>query len=1081
MLDRIKFDDVMNFYPKHNHSIYSKIVAEQKRGSLIPFVGAGMSAFCGYKSWGAVLQELAGFILIEDKREDALKQINNSAYEEAAQMILESYPAMLDQLPALISPDKLTDCPQEKLRVSAVFALPYLFQKGLVITTNFDRVLEHVYLNWSGEPIQIVIPNQQDCLAQLRQNQSLGLFKLHGDIGSETVSINDLVFTGKQYKEKYADGSPLVQELTRWFENHRLLFLGCSLSVDRTMDVLKNVTLAQPGIRHYAILGCEKSDIPKRLKELNDLGILPVFYDRKDHDAVRVILERLLEDTDQNSYKKLWAASQTAPVAAKEEHRLLFDSDFFPFTGREQELESLEAFCASNEVISWWAVTGPGGMGKSRLVYEFTNQMREEGWKIERFEAHPSKDSRAGDLVNLPMWLPETSRTIVVLDDVQSHMEQVRQWLNEVVRDPRSEKLRILLLEREGKDLNSSSWLGAEPYSDIPVEWCHEKNFLYLNPMNDADLITIMDDYAAAVGKKLNAELLLKTLERVDPELKRPLYAVAIADASCQGKDPTSWEQKKVLDTLLNRELDFHFNRFQGMTGKKATKTLRSELRELLARSCTGGFLLLNDVEIERYPKLTKKMEDLDMDLQEFLEGLGVLRTIRLRSFTLDQFGNPLSESSEERQEVIALSCPDLIKEHLVLNLALEGGKGELLFPQGWEQNPGQLLFLRQLLIDYKDRLKEQPDYWKSFFQAIPQNTFAARVYGNILWGYVAYYPNAARVAIDRLGQLYDEMHQDPEIAVSYAKVLISLTAGQGLKKCTEALAQLDKLYRKHPDVPEVMIEYAKGLTNLTVDQDLEGRVETVARLEEFYREHSDISEVAISYARGLLNLTIDDDLKRRTATVARLTELYQKHPNILEIVVEYAKGLFNLTIGQDLKGCTETVTRLDKLYRNYPDIPEVTVSYAKGLSNLTIDQDLKGRMETVARLDTLYQIHSGSEDVAAEFAGCLVDLALHQKSESEVRDTLARSRAILDRYPKNSSIQLTHAMTWFNLTLQQREADIPATVTDIVNFLCSHAEVIPQFKEALDKYLSAHPDYAVRYHPLTALIKNVHTNSETD
>ena len=538
MLDRIKFDDVMNFYPKHNHSIYSKIVAEQKSGSLIPFVGAGISVFCGYKLWGAVIRELAEFILIEDKRKAALKQIDNGAYEKAAQMILKSYPAMLDQLPTLISPDKLIDCPPEKLRASAAFVLPYLFQRGLVITTNFDRVLEYVYLNWRGEPIQAVTPNQQDRLAQLRQNQSLGLFKLHGDIGSEAVSIDDLVFTGEQYKEKYADGSPLVQELTRWFESHRLLFLGCSLNVDRTMDVLKNVTLTQPGIRHYAILGCQKSDIPQRLKELSDLGILPIFYDNKNHNAVRVILERLLEETDQNSYKKLRAASWVAPVVTKEERRLLFDSDYFPFSGRKQELESLEAFCASDEDISWWAVTGPGGMGKSRLVYEFTNQMCKEGWKIERFEAHPSKDSRATDLEALHEWLPETPRTIVVLDDVQSHMEQVRQWLNEVVRHPRSEKLRVLLLEREGTDLNSSSWLGTDPCGDIPVEWCHDKKFLYLNPMTDADLITIMDDYAAASGKKLNAELLLKTLERVDPELMRPLYALAIADARCQGKDP---------------------------------------------------------------------------------------------------------------------------------------------------------------------------------------------------------------------------------------------------------------------------------------------------------------------------------------------------------------------------------------------------------------------------------------------------------------------------------------------------------------------------------------------------------------
>lgn len=343
-LSKIKFNDVMSFYPKHNYAIYSKIVAAQRKGSLIPFVGAGMSVFCGYKLWGAVLSELAEFILIEDKRQAALEQINNGAYEEAAQTILEAYPAMLDQLPDLISPSKFNTCPQEKLRASAAFVLPYLFRKGLVMTTNFDRILESVYLSCNSKQIETVTPNQQDRLAQLRQSQSLGLFKLHGDIGSDAVSIDDLVFTGKQYAEKYAVGSPLVQELTRWFENRRLLFLGCSLNVDRTMEVLKGVTKVQPGIRHYAILGCKKSDIPKRLEELNGLGILPIFYDDNDHDAVRVILERLLEETNQESYKNLQAASWIVPAATKEERRLLFDADYFPFTGRKGELGLLKRF-----------------------------------------------------------------------------------------------------------------------------------------------------------------------------------------------------------------------------------------------------------------------------------------------------------------------------------------------------------------------------------------------------------------------------------------------------------------------------------------------------------------------------------------------------------------------------------------------------------------------------------------------------------------------------------------------------------------------------------------------------------------
>lgn len=80
------------------------------------FVSAGMSEFYGYKLWEAVLRELAVFILIEGKRKAALKKIDDSAYEKAAQMILEAYPTMLNQLSDLISPNKFNTCPPSEVR-----------------------------------------------------------------------------------------------------------------------------------------------------------------------------------------------------------------------------------------------------------------------------------------------------------------------------------------------------------------------------------------------------------------------------------------------------------------------------------------------------------------------------------------------------------------------------------------------------------------------------------------------------------------------------------------------------------------------------------------------------------------------------------------------------------------------------------------------------------------------------------------------------------------------------------------------------------------------------------------------------
>lgn len=1224
-LNRIEFADIMNFYPKHNDAVYKMIVAAQQAGSLIPFIGAGMSAFCGYKLWGAVLNDLAEFIFNEDERQTAINQIHNGDYEEAAQTILDAYPVMLDQLPEIISPNKLEACSQEKLQASAVFVLPYLFPKGLVMTTNFDRVLENVYLKHAGRPLEVVTPNQQDLLAQLRQNQSLGLFKLHGDIGDDTVSMDDLVFTGKQYEEKYADDSPLVQELIRWFENRKLLFLGCSLNVDRTMKVLQDVTKSQTGIRHFAILSCKKNDIPNRLKELKSHGILPIFYDESNHDAVRIILERLLEDTDQASYKDLRMASRVVPDATQEERRLLFDADYFPFTGRKKELESLDAFCASDDNISWWAVTGPGGMGKSRLVYEFTNKKRENGWQIVRFEAHPSKGSNAASMESLNEWFPSSPQTLVVLDDVQAYMERIWHWLSVVVRRPRSEKLRILLLEREGRNLNSSSWLGTESCDDILVDWCHEEDFLYLEPMDDEHLVSIMNNFATAAGKTLNAELLLKTLERVDPELKRPLYAIAIADAYCQGKNPTNWDRKMVLDTLLDRELDFHLSRFRGLTGTRVTKTLKAEIKELIARSCVLGILPLDVLKLERYPKLVKKMNDVDMDAQEFLEGLGLLRTVSLSLISLDEFGNPIGEpSKKEKRKVVALSCPDLIKEHLVLNMALQDGKSDILFPQNWEHNPRRVAFFGHLLADYSDRLKEQSDYWKSFFRAMPQNLLTARIYGRILWLYVAIYPDRAKVAVDRLAQLYKEVKYAPEIAVEYAKGLVNSTINHDLVICMEAVEKLGELRQSHPNIPEIAAQYACGLANLSVDQDSEGRAETAKRLGELYQTHIDIPEITVQYAYGLFNLCANQDSEEYEKTIARLNELYQKHSDIPDVAIQLAKGLaignsnqdlngcinavtqldklfqnypdsldvaisyavrlvvlslhqdikeraetitqlnalyhihpnnlemavllanglvilaikqdlserietierlndlyqnhhnspkiagwfanglVILSLNQDIKGCTETVAKLKELYHNHLDSPEIAVEYAKGLVSLSNVQELTARTETVKKLNLLYQRSSDSQEitgqyakglfnltcnqdfartqeaveqlnelyqkhpdwefVAEAFASSLVNLSLCQANEDAVRITLDRASTILYQYPDNRNIQLDFAQTWFNLTLQQNDTDIPDTVADIISFLRSNADIIPWFKDALDKYLSDHPEHVTRY-----------------
>lgn len=974
LLRKLTFDSIMDFYGKHNRTVFQRILEAQRSGTLSPFVGAGLSVPFGYKQWGGVLKELAENILDEDKKALILCQIKNCQYEEAAGTILAEYPFMLDQLPDIVSPDILTKCSEEKKRSSAAWVLPYLFRRELVMTTNFDRCLEECYLSHQNTAIPTVTPVMRDRLAQLQLNQELCLLKLHGDIGKEAVSIDDLVFTLDQYKEHYAEGSSLVSVLIQRFSTRRMLFLGCSLSSDRTMKVLEQVVKTQKGIRHFAILGCKKSEIPTRMKALQALGILPIFYDDSNHDAVRVILERLLEETDQPRYQRLVRDSRVAPPVDKAERSLLFDADFFAFSGREVELQCLERFCSISETCLWWVVTGPGGMGKSRLVYEFCRSMQKKGWHTLRFEAHPTPGSAAHMLTELTDWQPDAKKTIVVLDDVQAHTETVFKWLSGTMRRHRSEPLRVLLLEREGTCLSDATWMSPNFHGTGLEDWCPDRQFLRLDPMDNDALMTVMENYAKAAGKTLNSPHLLKSLGKIDPKLKRPLYAVAIADAQCRGQNPAAWNREKILDTLTRREIEFHFNRFRSFGS--LNQTLSQELERLLAEVCIYGPYSPDKLNLTQFKHLSRYLDDSYMSSMEFYGRLGLLRTV-------------------SDQQVLTLSCPDLIREHLVLDL-YEQGRLDLL-PDGWADDVDRLYFLTRLWMDYPSRiypfLQANHLFGDRFFKTPPPSGPAVENYGALLWLGIYHISNMAEQFIHKLATWYDSCQQNPEIALAYAKGLFNLSFVQkSPQEWATIIRYLKTLYDAHPNTLEIALRYANVLFNLScVQETMQARSDTVNRLKELYEAHSNTPEIALTYAQGLFNLTCLPHSSQECAnTLHLLKSLYYAHVKNPDILTECAYGLVNLACDQQsAQDCTDIIQHLAELYNDNQYHPEIALSYAIGL---------------------------------------------------------------------------------FVLTQIMEEADISGTLDSITVVLRIHPDLIPRFRDRLDKYLSEHPDHTARYHPLLEL-----------
>lgn len=1069
-MSKISFEEIMDFYSENNRSVYEDLKEDYIRGVLTPFVGAGMSAFCGYLSWKAVLKELVKFIYAPEKQTKIAKMIDHDELLQAAQEIHNAVPRMLRELKKIINYEKIEKIQKSdklKLYSSAVYVLPYLFPNGAAMTTNFDRVLEEVYQDHRLEFEKIVSPYEPDLLTQMRQKRPHCLFKLHGDIGRDTISMDKLVFTQDQYNKAYAPAGALVQELAEWFKSKKFLFLGCSLAMDKTMEVLKSVTEQNSALDHYAILACSPNEMECRIQEMGALGISAIYYPDGKHDAVRVILERLLEDVNHTAYESLNRKLMELVPASSPDRRFMFNSNFIAFSGREDELRRLDDFCQSTDQISWWAVTGPGGMGKSRLVYEFAKIKHTQGWDIHWLNPEDYRD--------FTKITPSTNSCIIVADDVQAHLQAFGAWLATIMQRARSEKLRIILLERDGADLNTSSWgemLQAEsPYADQCSFGCYDSEFLQLEPLPQEHLKSIIENYAQTFGKPVKSnehtERLLQALAKVDSGLMRPIYALAISDAWCKGKDPTRWDKKQILDMLVNHELDFYYKRLFNIYGKRPSKKMISELENLLARSCLTDYLPINQIAEQQYPWLYKCANGLDMDFFELLHLTGIVHQGELRTIKVNKNGEKVGIEQVRSLEAVILVCPDLIKEHLVLRQVFDKGHRELIFSEDWDSNPQQVNFCRRILNDYPERLDGQEWFWKCFLAGDPKEEPILWVFAHTLFGITAVLPNMSAQAVDRLEKVYSHHNENEIIAGFYAKALVNHTADKDPSSRLACAQKLEKMYQQFQSNEDVAEAFAKALYNALSEQESEEKRHTAQKLEKMYDAFQNNEIIAEVYADILQRLAKMQQMDIQLQYVKKVELLHLNFQSNTKIALAYVKGLRNLATHQESKDRLHSAAKVEKVYHDFQSNEEIAIQYVMILTSLMVDQSMDNALKNYEKIKELHSKFESSLDMAEVYSGCFVNLSFRQTSEEGALRILNTVTNLLNQHPDNIQVQLSYAMTFFNLTLQQHGDSFMETVVRLREFLQIHQEVNKYFQEELDKYLSAHPDHTQLYQAL--------------
>ncbi len=349
---------------------------------VVPFVGAGMSMPFGFPGWRDFLVRSCRGSSIEHRLG---KMLDADRYEEAAELLYEHLEQGRFQA-ALTSSfgDRILDRKSEPdFSWGALEHLPDL-AVGPILTTNFDHVLERLFES-VGVGLRVLWGTQRlDSAMGALQRRQLFLLKLHGDVADP----RERILTLSEYRQAYGGSEPgeirmqlpLPRLLGNILSSHVLLFLGCSLSADRTMQALRAVAQNYKSLVHFAILERphEDSRFEERQRQLSALNILGIWYPPGRHDLIGPILARLAEAVQ-------GAGMRTARRQSREEprHNLLGKGEK-SFIGRSDDLAKLADLTEDSRLVT---LLGAGGCGKTelatRLGHRLLHRFEDGVWLVE--------------------------------------------------------------------------------------------------------------------------------------------------------------------------------------------------------------------------------------------------------------------------------------------------------------------------------------------------------------------------------------------------------------------------------------------------------------------------------------------------------------------------------------------------------------------------------------------------------------------------------------------------------------------------------------------------------------------------
>lgn len=677
----------------------------------------------------------------------------------------------------------------------------------------------------------------------------------------------------------------------------------------------------------------------------------------------------------------------------KQPNQLHFINSKIGFYGRSQEFQWLDDFCSSPENLQYALVQGCSGAGKSRLLYEYINQHKNDrGWHL-CFLNHNVIEKL------LDFGTYEFSENLLVVVDYAGRFAgAVGKWILKLAESRElTNKLRIVLMERRAAqgetDLRVSvSWM-QEFYGNTHQERVLksvEYGCLTVLQLDKTDLFSVMDDYSVKVAKRQplsndEKEQIYTYVSdglKMEPARQNPLFILLATDAFlCEGS-VRNWDIHLLTQSYAGRMLEY----WQETLCRNDKALFDSLLRVLAAATATGG-IDLNDAvpdfitdDLDRIMKTGEPRTVFENASGLHEEVILPIQPDYIGEFVFLQYLNKLFPRKNRCAFCDALYCKPvefmsfLIRciddfSHFDMFRPLFADAINFIKPTG--KSAAHYMAFASVIANlalhipqaerqkYADALEAvvkektvQESVYSDFIRFLYAGTLSNMTYfdaydgsanidfeGNSNWDI-----GIARCSVEKLRSLYkDSGSRGESVVLQLAQALANCSIYDSYKEAQACADELEKLYEKHgEEIPEISVSQAMALNNITMKISncqkislAESAEQAVSRLAELYEKHvaeaSDYGDIAI-YA---VNAVSDANLRKEVDRQIRRAYARMKTRQ-MGVAVEYAKALNNMTgfyvcVSDDK--AHKYFAELEKMYHLYKDDSVgVVIEYAKGI-----------------------------------------------------------------------------------------------------------------------------------------------------